>query len=346
MTLMQKSRLLVLASAWALSAHAQDAPPGPKTAVEAEILDRGRHETKLFLAGQFDSLTPRMTPKFLAAIGGAPNLPMLAAQVAQQAGSETSITRELAYMSPAGSEYYRISQFTNMPGNTVTFHWAWNPDHVIAGFSITPTPLPAASTFLDYRTKTELHLPFKTTRGASWYVAWGGRTVEQNYHVTAPDQRFAYDLILVRDGKIFSGTGEKNTDYACFGEPVLAPAGGTVVQSVDTVEDNIPGHPNRLAPPGNYVVIDHGNGEYSLIAHFRSGSVRVNAGDRVAQGQQLGKCGDSGNATLPHVHYHLQTGNDYRIGGGLPIFFTDYFSDDVRVPRGEPVRGEYLRSAP
>lgn len=344
--MMRCSPLLVLAIALAASARAQEAPVRPRSAIEADILDRGRRESRLFLAGQFDSLTPRMAPKFLAAIGGAGNLPMLAAQVAQQAGSETSPVRELAYASPAGTEYYRVSQFSNMPGNTVTLHWAWNPDNVIAGFSITPTPTPAASTLLEYHTKTDLHLPFRTGKGTSWYVAWGGRTVEQNYHVTAPDQRFAYDFMFVRDGKIFMGTGDKNSDYACFGEPVLAPAAGIVVQAIDTVEDNIPGHPNRLAPPGNYVVIDHGNGEFALIAHFRSGSVRVHTGDRIKQGQQLGECGDSGNATLPHVHFHLQTGNDYRIGSGLPVLFTDYLSGDVKVARGEPVRGEYLRSAP
>ena len=35
------------------------------------------------------------------------------------------------------------------------------------------------------------------------------------------------------------------------------------------------------------MIIDHGTGEYSFLAHLREGSVRVRAGQRVAAGEQV-----------------------------------------------------------
>ena len=98
---------------------------------------------------------------------------------------------------------------------------------------------------------------------------------------------------------------------------------------------------DRANPVGNHVVIDHG-GEFSFLAHLRQGSVSVKAGDRVSAGQPLGRCGNSGNTTMPHLHYHLQTTAVFAQGAGLPAQFNDYRADGQRVARGEPQRGEHL----
>jgi murein DD-endopeptidase MepM/ murein hydrolase activator NlpD len=100
-----------------------------------------------------------------------------------------------------------------------------------------------------------------------------------------------------------------------------------------------------VTPPGNHVVIDHGRGERSLIAHFRAGSLAVREGQRVAAGALLGRCGNSGNSSKPHVHYHLQTGNSFGEGLGLPAFFNDYEADGALVERGEPQRGQVVDPA-
>ena len=210
------------------------------------------------------------------------------------------------------------------------------------GATITVTPAPAPSAYLGYQTKAALRLPFGAPADARWYVAWGGRSVQENYHAAAPDQRFAYDFVLSRNGAVRAGRSAGNDDFYCFGTPVLAPAAGTVVRAVNSVSDNAPGAVNAAAPPGNYVVIDHGAGEFSLIAHFQRGTVRPQPGTRVAVGDTLGACGNSGRSSLPHVHYHLQTGSDYREGVGLPALFRGYVADGLAVARGEPVRGQYL----
>jgi hypothetical protein len=61
-------------------------------------------------------------------------------------------------------------------------------------------------------------------------------------------------------------------------------------------------------PPGlvgEAVILDHGNGEYSLYAHLKPGSVTVKAGDRVRSGQTVGRLGSSGNSTEPHLHFQV-----------------------------------------
>ncbi|MGG5318749.1 hypothetical protein IGI49_004146 [Enterococcus sp. AZ071] len=54
---------------------------------------------------------------------------------------------------------------------------------------------------------------------------------------------------------------------------------------------------------GNYVVIQHDNGETTLYAHQRN--FAVNAGERVEQGQTIGFVGSTGNSTGSHLHFEL-----------------------------------------
>jgi murein DD-endopeptidase MepM/ murein hydrolase activator NlpD len=119
-----------------------------------------------------------------------------------------------------------------------------------------------------------------------------------------------------------------------------------VTEVVDTVPDNIPGEMNEDAPAGNHVVVDHGNGEHSVLAHLRLGSVTVEEGDRVETGQRLGACGNSGRSSEPHLPYHLQTGSVFGEGIGLPAPFDDYVADGEPVERGEPIRDQVIRSVP
>ena len=91
--------------------------------------------------------------------------------------------------------------------------------------------------------------------------------------------------------------------------------------------DDIPYDEERLRENpglmlGNHVVIDHGDGEFSGLAHFRQGSVPVKAGQRVAQGEKIGEMGHSGMGSgLVHVHYELCTSADVRKAEGLPAHF-------------------------
>lgn len=284
-----------------------------------------------------------MSPALREAVGGREGLARLSQTIAAQAGREAALVSETVYAGPGPTEYDRVSRFTQVPDTlTLTTRWVWFNQDTIVGATIGPTPRPAPSQYLDYQTKASLRLPFGSVPGGRWYVLWGGRSTQENYHAAAPDQRFAYDIVAVKDGSTHRGEGRYNEDYYCFGRPLLAPAGGVVVTARDSVPDNEPGVMNPSAPPGNYVVIDHGNREHSLLAHFRRGSIRVAQGDTVSRGDTLGLCGNSGNSSEPHVHYHLQTGRRFGEGAGLPAPFEAYLANGKTVGRGELVRGMWL----
>ncbi len=136
---------------------------------------------------------------------------------------------------------------------------------------------------------------------------------------------------------------------AAFGRPIVAPAdavvAAVVAETVDGLPDNTPGETDAKHPAGNHVTLDFGNGEFGLLAHFRGGSVAVKTGDHVSRGQVLAACGNSGNTSQPHLHFHLQ--NTARLDAcgtpeGLPAFFVDYAADGKPVARGEPVKDEVV----
>jgi murein DD-endopeptidase MepM/ murein hydrolase activator NlpD len=78
------------------------------------------------------------------------------------------------------------------------------------------------------------------------------------------------------------------------GSDIVAAQGGTVV----TAGWNAGGY-------GNYVIIDHGNGYKTLYAHMVTGSMTVEAGKKVSQGQKLGRMGSTGRSTGTHLHFEV-----------------------------------------
>ena len=101
---------------------------------------------------------------------------------------------------------------------------------------------------------------------------------------------------------------------------------------------------NPKQPMGNHVIIDHGNSEYSFLAHFKQGSLSVQKGDTVTLGQIIGLCGNSGNSSEAHIHYHLQNTAVFGSGEGLPAQFTNYLQDGELVQRGELEQGQSISS--
>jgi murein DD-endopeptidase MepM/ murein hydrolase activator NlpD len=298
-------------------------------------LARGRRLTGWLLAGTADSILARMTPALLASVGGRAGLTDFLGRVSAL-GREVGTPREAVYRELGMVSYYRLGRFERL--TQATIHWVWDSAGRVHGLIVRPTPQPAPSKYAARETRTRLRLPFDGPA----YVAWGGRSPHQNYHVENPQQRFAYDFFLLDHGRVRRGSGERNEDYACYGRAILAPAAGTVRVVVDTVDDNRPGRMNPAAPPGNHVTIDHGRKEFSVLAHLRRGSIVVRRGQRVERGQAIGQCGNSGNSSAPHLHYHLQTDSRTGRGVGLPADFHRYYADGRETARGEPVRGQVV----
>jgi len=108
------------------------------------------------------------------------------------------------------------------------------------------------------------------------------------------------------DGAVFRGAGARVEDYLCYGLPVISPAEGTVAWAVDGVPDNAIGEVNVRENWGNVVVIYHGPGLYSLMAHLAPGSVKARVGQVVRRGEVVAACGNSGRSPQPHLHFNLQ----------------------------------------
>lgn len=166
--------------------------------------------------------------------------------------------------------------------------------------------------------ETELFLPFK----GRWLVAWGGDTKELNQHHDTPNQRFAFDFLGVDEkDKTRKGQAQINEDYFAFAREILTPADGTVTDVISGVRDNVPGSMNPYSALGNAVFIRHREQEVSVFAHLKLGSIKVKVGDKVKRGQVIGLCGNSGNSSEPHLHYHLQNTPVIQDGTGIKCYY-------------------------
>lgn len=149
-------------------------------------------------------------------------------------------------------------------------------------------------------------------------------------------QRFAIDFSARLDasGRTHTGPSNRNASYFNYGQPLLAVAAGTVITAVDGLPDQIPNEnrPVSLAKAdGNHVILRLAPGVYAGYAHLEPGSLRVRRGDRVRPGQVLGRLGNSGNTSGPHLHFQLMTRPSLLDADGLP-FVVDRFRLDGHVP--------------
>jgi hypothetical protein len=206
---------------------------------------------------------------------------------------------------------------------------------------------------LRYEQKTRLFFPIK----GKFLVVQGDDFNEP--HSRAWSQQFAYDIVIVGPNyEVAKNEGRANEDYFTWGQEVLSPADGTVVYARNDVPDQkVPNVVNRevyvnLPDPmytiaGNNVLIEHGNGEYSSLGHLKQGSVRVKAGDRVRQGEVVGRVGSSGSSEHPHLHYQLMAGAHLHRSDGLPsrfenVWIESFYAAKIKVP--VPKRGIHLEA--
>lgn len=189
-----------------------------------------------------------------------------------------------------------------------------------------------------YHQKTSLILPFRGRGvvGQDWGTNGGhggGIGTDFAIDLRGLDQNYAEQI----------NDADENTSAAGWGREILAPAAGTVTYARNDVPNNPrPGDPGTnwfsglrdpvMAFMGNCVIIDHGNSEYSVLAHMQQGSVMVSVGERVAAGQVIGKLGNSGNSFGPHLHYQLQSAPQLFKGQSLPFRFQNI--DEPQLRRG------------
>lgn len=162
----------------------------------------------------------------------------------------------------------------------------------------------------------------------TYYVGQGGNSVVVNYHHPVEAQAFAADVTELDDLGVRAGGfyPQDREQYAIFGEPVYSPCDGTVTSSVDSLPGADPPQRDADNPAGNHVMIAC-KGVSVLLAHFQRDSVTVEEGQTVTAGEQVGRVGNSGNTTEPHLHIHAVRGRPDGVleGDGVPMLFDGTF---------------------
>jgi hypothetical protein len=159
-------------------------------------------------------------------------------------------------------------------------------------------------------TPVALACPFE----GRWKALGTGPWAARNYHLAASDQWFATDWVRV--------------DGQSRGTAVVAPVDGIVAH----VENRQIDKPARrwiqrdvANPAGNYVSVRVNGREdvFVILAHLEQGSIGVWPGQAVRAGDLLGRCGNSGNTTRPHLHVHAQPTAQVSPGAvwGVPVLF-------------------------
>lgn len=215
----------------------------------------------------------------------------------------------------------------------------WNPQHwkgwmgLAALLMLTAYFLSALPEFLKARTYPQpaVALSFPLQSG-SYFVAHGGSSPVMNHHFAVPAQRYALDVLQTNNwGTRASGLlPQELTAYHIFGAELLAPCTGEVLATESSFEDLTPPNMDPENAAGNYVSLFCQDATL-LIAHIQKGSLLVKAGDQVTVGQPIGKVGNTGNTSEPHLHLHAVKGKVTTLEGllfeaeGIPMTFEGRF---------------------
>ena len=221
---------------------------------------------------------------------------------------------------------------------------------------------------LHYLPKTKLNLPLKGK-----LIVWDGHDFFSHHRrfpvgvpvnntpgILANSNRYAYDFISVDDiGNMYNGSPFKKENWYVFNKPIYAPASGKIIAVENTIPDNSFNGANIIPPElpagadslgmGNYVIIDHENGEYSILLHMEKGSVKVKMGEDILAGELIGNVGFSGDAICPHLHYTMMCGPHELLNEGVPSIFYNYYlllgSKIQYIKKGRIDSGDILESA-
>lgn len=197
-----------------------------------------------------------------------------------------------------------------------------------------------------------------------WLALNSPATKVPSHGVRAYGQAYAIDLChdpVDRERPQFGGTALRRSDaYPGFGEPVYAMVDGVVVRVVAGLRDHrarsnllgialmmLEGVVREIGGPrfilGNHVVMETEDGAFAATAHLQRQSVTVRVGDRVRAGEMIGRCGNSGNSSEPHVHAQLMDRASPWTGQGLPISFAAIrVGDRAESIDGVPANQEHL----
>lgn len=166
-----------------------------------------------------------------------------------------------------------------------------------------------------------LNLPFE----GRWEVVSGGVSKSVSHSWSLLSQRYAYDFIIAGDQE--ENLIKNSEDHPAWARPLYAPASGVIVRIKDDLKDDFTGSLFKKFLTlrsflGNYIVIRiESTSNFVLLAHLQQKSCIHQVGDLVHVGDYIGRCGNSGLSTEPHLHLQVQDGENFFFAKGLPIVF-------------------------
>lgn len=106
--------------------------------------------------------------------------------------------------------------------------------------------------------------------------------------------------------------------------PVIAAQDGVVVTgAVGTTGTCVEGNKDCGGGFGNYVMIQHSDGNYTIYAHMHTNSVTVKTGETVSQGQVIGYVGSTGKSTGGHLHFEVRIGSPTSANSVDPLTYVN-----------------------
>jgi len=144
-------------------------------------------------------------------------------------------------------------------------------------------------------------------------------------NITHVPFRYAVDFVLFNSShKEFKNSGKQNRDWYGYGKEVYAVTNGTIVRVENRFHENPVVGVMDLDPTGNYVIIDHGDGQYVGYAHLMFGSIKVKSGQKVEVGDVIGRVGNNGGSFIPHLHLQAMDRPSMVNSEGLPFLMNSF----------------------
>ncbi len=184
-------------------------------------------------------------------------------------------------------------------------------------------------------------MDIRSPLGESFVVLSGGGSPFTNTHFRVHPQDFALDIVGVNvagnRAKLF-GNSKDLGNYVIYGAQILSPCDGRISAVVDNLPDHIPPDGDSENPAGNHVLIECGDFEV-LLAHMQPNTATVTIGEVVSSGAPIGRVGNSGNTSEPHLHIHAER-------GGEPGVILDGAAVPITISGRYLVRNSYVHADP
>lgn len=163
-----------------------------------------------------------------------------------------------------------------------------------------PLDIMAISTYF-YPTPV-VALAFPLSGGVYYVIQGGSNVITSPFHRTGSSNQEDYAIDIVKlnraGNRAWGVLPQELSSYAIYGEAVYSPCSGEVIEVVDGMPDNPIG---KMEDISNRIVI-RCKGVRVSLAHMSSGSLLIRNGQSIEEGQPIGKVGNAGHTSEPHLH--------------------------------------------